>query len=73
MESLQTIITNKLQDLLKGDVHVKQKGNVLIVDVYFYDSSVFHTSVLIPQEMTITPKLCNDLAYFIIEEYYYWL
>lgn len=72
MKSLETIITNKLQDLFKGDVHVKQKGNALIVDVYFYDSSVFHTSVLIPQEMTITPKLCNDLAYSVIKEYYDW-
>lgn len=72
MESLETIITKKLQDLFKGDVHVKQKGNVLIVDVYFYDSSIFHTSVLIPQEMAITPKICNDLAHFIIKEYSYW-
>lgn len=71
MKSLETMITNKLQDLFKCDVHVKQKGNVLIVDVYFYDSSVFHTSVLIPQEMAITPKLCNYLAYSIIKEYYW--
>ena len=35
MESLETIMTNKLQYLFNGDVHVKQKGNVLIVDVYF--------------------------------------
>lgn len=72
MESLETIITNKLQGLFKGDVHVKLKDNVLIVDVYFYDSSVFHTSVSIPQEIAITPKVCNDLAYYIIEEYNYW-
>lgn len=72
MENLETIITNKLQDLFKGDVHVKQKGVVLIVDVYFYDSSIFHTSVLIPQEMTITPKLCNDLTSCIINDYILW-
>ena len=72
MESLETIITNKLKYLFKGDVHVKQKGNVLIVDVYFYDSSSFHTSVLIPQEMPINPKLCKDLTSCIINDYLLW-
>lgn len=72
MESLETIITNKLQRLFNGDVHVKQKDNVLIVDVYFYDSSIFHTSVLIPQEMPISSKLCNDLTSCIFNEYLLW-
>ena len=72
MESLETIMTNKLQYLFNGDVHVKQKGNVLIVDVYFYDSSIFHTSVLIPKETTITPKICKDLASCIINDYLLW-
>ena len=72
MESLETLITNILQHIFKGDVHVKQKDNVLIVDVYFYDSSIFHTSVLIPQEMPISSKLCNDLASCILNEYLSW-
>lgn len=72
MESLETIITNKLQYLFNGEVHVKQKGNVLIVDVYFYDSSLFHTSVLIPQETAITPNLCKDLTSCIINDYLLW-
>ena len=72
MESLETIITNKLKYLFKGDVHVKQKDKVLIVDVYFYDSSSFHTSVLIPQETTITQKLCKYLTSCIINDYLLW-
>ena len=69
MESLETIIKNKLHDIFKCDVHVKQKGNALIVDLYFYDSSLFHTYVLLPQEMDITSKLCNDLTSCIINDY----
>lgn len=72
MESLETIMTNKLQYLFNGDVHVKQKDNVLIVDVYFYDSSLFHTTVLIPQETAITQKLCKYLASCIINDYLLW-
>lgn len=72
MESLETIITNKLKHLFNGEVHVKQKGNVLIVDVYFYDGASFHTSVLIPQETAITPKVCNDLTSCIINDYLLW-
>ena len=73
MENLETIIANKLKYLFKGGLHVKQKGNVIIVDVYFYDSSSFHTSVLIPQETGITPKLCNDLVSCIINDYLLWV
>ena len=70
MESLETIITNKLQDFFKGEVHVKQKDSVLIVDVNFYNSSSFHTSVSIPEEIDITPKLCYDLTSSIINDFF---
>lgn len=70
MESLETTITKKLQDFFKGEVHVKQKCNVLIVDVYFYNSSSFHTSVSIPEEIYITPKLCYDLTSSIINDFF---
>ena len=70
MESLETIITNKLQDFFKGEVHVKQQCNVLIVDVYFYNSSSFHTTVSIPEEIDITPKLTYDLTSSIINDFF---
>ena len=70
MERLESIIRNSLQEYFAGDVHVKQVDNELIVDIYFYYSSaLFHTSVVLPQEIYITQELCDDLVSSIINDF----
>lgn len=70
MKRLESIIRNSLQEYFAGDVHVKQVDNELIVDMYFYYSSaLFHTSIELPQEIYITPELCDDLVSQVINDF----
>lgn len=70
MKRLEIIIRNSLKEYFAADVHVKQVDNEIIVDMHFYYSSIlFHTTIELPQEIYITPELCDDLVSQVINDF----
>lgn len=59
----------ELQQIFNGDIHVHVNLCIMTVDVYFYDSTVYHTSVLLPPEIPFSKILAKEVAYWIIDEY----
>ena len=58
-----------LHQYFNGDIHVHVNLCIMSVDIYFYDSTVYHTSVLLPPEIPFTKTLAKEVAYWLIDEY----
>ena len=59
----------ELHQYFNGDIHVHVNLCIMTVDIYFYDSTAYHTSVLLPPEIPFSKALAKGVAYWIIEEY----
>ena len=66
---LESETKKELHKYFNGDIRIHVNLCIMSVDIYFYDSTVYHTSVLLPPEIPYSKTLAKEIAYWVIDEY----